>query len=232
MTTESLLGLLQFSDGTFPAGGYAHSLGLETYVQEGRVGSAAGVQAFLEALLAGSAGPCDAVAVVIAHAAARDGDLASAFDLDERLEAMKAAEEQRSASRQMGRQTLRAARALVDEDVLSAWWTAVEARRTPGHHAVVLGFVGRIVGASPETCAAAYLYSTAALVTGAALRLMPLGQVEAQKILWALRPRIARLAAEAVSAAAGGGDALWSFGPGLDLAAMRHAGLDGRLFRS
>ena len=33
----ALLTLLQFADGLFPAGGFAHSFGLETYVQDGRV---------------------------------------------------------------------------------------------------------------------------------------------------------------------------------------------------
>src|SRR5207247_461213 len=37
MTTDALLALLQLGDGLFPAGGFAHSFGLETYAQEGRV---------------------------------------------------------------------------------------------------------------------------------------------------------------------------------------------------
>ena len=37
MTDAALLALLQFADGLFPAGGFAHSFGLETYVQEGGV---------------------------------------------------------------------------------------------------------------------------------------------------------------------------------------------------
>jgi urease accessory protein len=47
MNSESFLHLLQFSDGLFPIGGYAHSFGLETFVQNGRVCDAAGVEAFL-----------------------------------------------------------------------------------------------------------------------------------------------------------------------------------------
>ena len=31
---HAFLTLLQFADGLFPAGGFAHSLGLETYVQD------------------------------------------------------------------------------------------------------------------------------------------------------------------------------------------------------
>src|SRR3989442_2824026 len=46
MTTDpAFLALLQLADGLFPAGGFAHSFGLETYVQEGRVDDAAGLPA-------------------------------------------------------------------------------------------------------------------------------------------------------------------------------------------
>jgi urease accessory protein UreF len=48
-------------------------------------------------------------------------------------------------------------------------------------------------------------------------------------VLAAMRPRITRLAAAAATATP---DELWSFNPGLELAAIRHATLEARLFRS
>src|SRR5262245_52958181 len=98
--TESLLTLLQISDGLFPTGGFAHSLGLETYTQRGLVRDAETLDAFVRAHLEGSAGPADAVAVVAAGRSARTGDLAGCIELDERLDAMKWAPEVRGASRQ------------------------------------------------------------------------------------------------------------------------------------
>src|SRR5207245_9075505 len=44
---SAFLALLQLADGLFPAGGFAHSFGLETYGPEGRVGDAAGREPFL-----------------------------------------------------------------------------------------------------------------------------------------------------------------------------------------
>ncbi len=75
MSIDRLPGLLQFSDGLFPAGGYAHSFGLESYVQAGMIRDLPGVEAFLHAYLEGSAGPCDAVAVVSALVFGKAGDL-------------------------------------------------------------------------------------------------------------------------------------------------------------
>ena len=81
----------------------------------------------------------------------------------------------------------------------------------------------------PEEMAGAYFYSTGAALVGAALRLMPLGQLAGQRILWNLRPLIAKLAADVQGKTEA---ELWAFAPALEIAAMRHASLDARLFRS
>jgi urease accessory protein len=80
-----------------------------------------------------------------------------------------------------------------------------------------------------EPAASAYLYATAAMLVNAALRLFPIGQLEGQQTLAGLRPPIAALAGRAVAADL---DDMWSFSPGLELAGLRHAELDMRLFRS
>jgi urease accessory protein len=221
--------LLQFADGLFPAGGYAHSFGLEAHVQAGLVRDAAGVEAFVRAHLEGSAGPSDSVAVVLALRLGRREDLAGCLALDESLDALKAVSEFREASRQMGRQTLRVAAALSGEPWLPSVRDLVEAGQSPGHHPLAWGLAGSAFGWAPEAAARAYLYSTAALLVGAALRLLPLGQVEGQRLLWGLGPLIERLSREALQA---GPDDLWSFAPGLEIAGMRHARLEARLFRS
>ena len=227
--TEAWLAVLQFADGLFPAGGFAHSLGLETYAQDGAVRDRAGLEAFVAAQLEGSAGPTDAVAVVAAVRLAAEGDVAGWIALDERLEAMKVVPETREASRQMGRQTLRVADALGADGFLTELARAVADGLTPGHHAAVFGAALGRAGVDPEVAATAYLHSTAALLVGAGLRLIALGQLDGQRVLAAMRPRIARLA---VTAAMTAPAEMWSFNPGLELAGIRHATLDTRLFRS
>ena len=227
---DGLLALLQFSDGLFPAGGFAHSLGLETYVQDGRIIDADGLDRFMTAQLEGSAGPTDAGAAVLAARAARGADAATLITLDVAVDAMKLVPEARAASRQMGRQVLRIADALRDDPVRAALAAAVAAGTAHGHHAVVFGAVLGGDGASDESIATACLYSTAAMLVGAGVRLLSLGQLDGQRVLAAARPRIRRLAAAAV--AVRGVDDLWSFTPALELAGLRHATLDARLFRS
>ena len=67
------------------------------------------------------------------------------------------------------------------------------------------------------------------MIVGAGLRLIALGQLDGQRVLAAMRARIERLAAAAATASV---DDLWSFTPGLEIAGLRHADLDARLFRS
>src|SRR5467141_2183933 len=215
---DSFLSLLQFADGLFPAGAYAHSFGLEYYVQSGGVKDAAGVEEFLRAYLEGFVAPTDAVAALCAWRAAQVEDLAACLALDETLDAMKTVSELRVANHLPG-----CHRVLVD------FGEAVGKGTTPGHHPVVFGIIGGVMAWPPEEMAGAYLYSTSTALVGAALRLMPLGQLAGQRILWNLRPLIAKLAAEVQGQTE---PDMWAFAPALEIAAMRHASLDARLFRS
>src|SRR5262249_45964461 len=128
-----------------------------------------------------------------------------------------------------GRHTGAFAAALGDDLVLSTIARAIDDGLMAGHHASVFGAAAGRGGADAESAAAAYLYSTAALLVGAGLRLLPIGQLDGQRVLAAARPRIARLAAAGACASA---DDMWTFTPALELAGLRHAGLEMRLFRS
>jgi urease accessory protein len=226
---DSFLSLLQFTDGLFPAGAYAHSFGLEYFVQSGEVSDASGVEDFLRVYLESSVAPTDAVALLCAGRAAKAGDLATCFALDETLDAMKTASELRDASRQMGRQTLRVANRLPCHVLLADFSEAVKKEATPGHHPVIFGMIGGVMEWPPREMVGAHLYSTCAALVGAALRLMPLGQLAGQRILWNVRPLIVELAEEVQDKTQSD---MWSFAPALEIGSMRHALLDARLFRS
>ena len=225
---DVLLAVLQFADGLFPSGGFAHSLGLETYAQTGAVRDAAGVGVFIRTQLEGSTGPADAVAAAHSARRARADVLAGCVEVDRRLDAMKWVPEFRAASLQMGRQTARVAESSGDA-FMTRLARAIDDAGTPGHHAVVFGAALGRHEADPEMVTAAYLHSTAALLVNAALRLVAVGQLEGQRLLASLRPLISRLAHEAATADL---DEMWSFTPALEIAGVRHAELDARMFRS
>jgi len=96
------------------------------------------------------------------------------------------------------------------------------------HLFAVLLWIGAalaLVGGLPELTAAILVV----ILVNAALRLLPIGQIEGQQTLAALRPLMVSLANAAAMA---GPDEMWSFAPGLEIAGLRHAELDLRLFRS
>jgi urease accessory protein len=229
MNPEATITMLQFADGLFPAGAYAHSFGLEAYVARGIVSHAGDVEQLLRAYLQGSAGPTDAVAIVCALRATSLKDLDRCLELDSLIDAMKPALELRNASRQMGRQTARIADALLEHPILREFARLASADITPCHHSVVFGIAGGAQGWPPFETAAAYLYSSTAAIVGAALRLIPLGQLKGQLIIRSLTPLIGRLASEAT---AKGVHEIAGFVPALEIASMRHAAMDARLFRS
>jgi len=226
---HALLSILHFADTAFPTGGYAHSFGLERYCQAGIVGDADGVERFLLAQLEGTAGPCDATAAVGAARAMAKNEVDACRRLDETVDAMKAVREFRDGSRQMGRQTLRISVGLTDDDRLATYLGMVNAGSVPGHHAIAFGMLAGVLGWEAEATATAFLYSTTALLVGAALRLLPIGQMAGQTVLWRIHPVIARVAREAAQRDPGD---LWSFAPGLDIAGMLHERQTARLFRS
>lgn len=236
MDAEPFLGLLQFSDGLCPVGAYAHSFGLETYVTGGAIRDAKGIECFLRSYLIGSVAPTDAIAALASRKAALTREVSGieqCIITDHKLEAMKLASEARSASRQMGRQVLRIAANLgepfTSHGLTGALFQAVENEETPGHHAMAFGVVGAALGWEEREMVWAYLYSTCAALIAAALRLLPLGQLAGQRILWSLAPSITKLAKEVQGKST---DDIWSFAPGIEIAAMQHATLDARLFRS
>jgi urease accessory protein len=226
---DKFLSLLQFTDGLFPAGAYAHSFGLEASVQAGDVSDASGVESFLSAYLEGCAAPIDAVALLCARRAAATANLVSCLSLDEVLDAMKTPSELRDASRQMGRQTLRVATHLPCHPLLVDFGKFIAEENTPGHHPVIFGIIGGVLEWDALNMTSAYLYSTSAVLVGAALRLLPLGQLTGQRILWNVQTLIAALAADAQNK---NELDMWSFAPALEIASMQHALLDARLFRS
>lgn len=203
------LALTQWLSPAFPVGGFAYSHGLEQAVSDGAVRDAAGLQRWLEAVLADGAGLADAVLLK----AALEGDVAGATGWARALAA--SAERAREAEEQ-GAAFARTVAAL-----------GAEAPAAP--LPVAVGAAARGLGLPAERVAARYLLAFAGNLVSAAVRLVPLGQTEGQAVLARLHPLIARVAARAATLTP---EEVASAVPGGDLAAMRHETKEVRLFRT
>ena len=197
-------------------------------MQGGAVRNAEDLSRYVVELLTIGIGERDAVAVGLAHDAYVFGSLKIAFKADRELEAMKLGRESRAASRQMGRQIIRlAADQLTRQSLIEDYLAAVEAEQTPGHLAVTVGLTLAAAGWSKEDTIAAFLYHTATGFVAAAMKLLPLGQREGQRLLESWLEVI-----EPISHKAAHQQVLQSWSPIQDIYAMRHSRLESRLFRS
>jgi urease accessory protein len=228
MNTVQFLNGLRFVDSFFPSGGYAFSSGLEAAAQGGQLRNAADLDHYVQDLLRGGLATREAVAAGRAHRAAQLNDLQAAVRIDRELDAMKLDRESRLASRQIGRHVIRIASGQESgQPILEEFRAAVEDGRTPGHAAVGVGLTLGSFDWTEEAAISAYLYQTAVGLLSAAIKLLPIGQQQGQRLLEGWLP----LVVEAAATAAMQGE-MHAWTPVQDIYAMRHGGLTVRLFRS
>ena len=79
---NALLHLLHLTDPTLPIGGFAHSAGLETYVQQGIVKDAATTKSFVEQMLAQNVRYNDAAFLSMTYDAAQTNDFEKILRLE------------------------------------------------------------------------------------------------------------------------------------------------------
>jgi len=230
------LRLYQLVSPALPVGAFSYSEGLEVLSQAGRLRGGAAVEGWIRAELERGLVPLEAAALpelMGALTAWREGGASPAgllarervCDRDDWLLALREAPEVRAQQRQMGASLLGL--------LADLGWPLPPA--PPDEPPVVLGWPGAWAWAlvalaiPPPDGIEAYLYSWVANQLSAAVRLVPLGPTEAQRLQLRLGPRIAERAAALAQA---GPQACWSGGVGAGLAQLQHGDLYSRLFRS
>jgi urease accessory protein len=217
--------LLLLADGRLPAGGHAHSGGLEPTVAAGRVRDVASLEEFLRGR-ATTSGTLAAVFAAAGCAAVLADDPLRRRTLDAELDAWLPSPVQRATSRKLGRQLLRALRVIRPHPC----WAEMGARP---HHPVVLGAACAVSGLSPRAAALAAVHDAVAGPATAAVRLLGLDPFATHAVLARLGPLLDRVAGDAARhAAADPADLSAGSAPLLDFAAEQHATWEVRLFAS
>ncbi len=202
---------LLLADSRFPAGSYAHSLGLEQAVAEGL--GVDGVAPFMGARLRLVAQPDAALSVAARRAAAGSGERTTpdvAFSphpstkpaeagaaaelaaLDAEHAARCPSPVLRDVARRLGSQLLRSAATAWPSTKIDRYRSDSTATPRP----VALGVVGAAAGLSDLEVAMVALYDDAATVASAALKLLGLDPAQAARWLAELTPQIAAIASE------------------------------------
>jgi urease accessory protein len=213
------LNLLLLTDGRFPAGGHAHSGGIEAAVMAGRVTGTDTLAVFL----AGRLTTAGRVAAALAAAAAAGvHDLAR---LDIEAGARIPSPALRAASRSQGRQLLRTARAVL---------TGMPAAPVELHYPVAMGVVcAATSGLGPVDAARWAAYESLSGPASAAVRLLGLDPFRVWGVVAALMADAEAIASQAAEGATRPLDQLPSrSAPLLDVGAEQHAASEVRLFAS
>jgi urease accessory protein len=213
------------ADSRFPAGGYAHSLGLEQAVSDGL--GVDGVPSFIAARLRLVA-RADAALSVAARRAAVGGDDDELALLDDEHAARCPSRALRTTARRLGAQLLRSA---------ATAWPAVAIDRYRALSAstprpVALGVVGAAAGLDDTEVATIALYDDAATVSSAALKLFGMAPAAAARWVADLGPEIDAVARAVVRDERPIAEQPPPAAVGLELAASVHAARAERLFTS
>jgi urease accessory protein len=222
------LELLHLCDSLFPIGGFAYSDGLERATSDGTISDAAGLQAWLDSVLGDTIGRLEGPAVWRAWRAVAEGDVAAMIQLDEELTALRPSSSARRSSRAMGQRLLTTWQALHPDVRLER--LAMVAKEGAVGPVLPLAFAAACAsaGVTRRESVEAYAYTRLAATVSAAMRLMPIGQTDAHRLLSRTLERVPAV----VDRIAPGHDELESFTPTMDIAAMTQQYLHSRLFRS
>jgi len=223
------LRLLHLADSALPIGSLAHSFGLETLVSTEllQVGD---LPEFLRGYLH-EAGMLETVACReafhLTQVEGKDFDAERWVELNDCLSALKSARESRAASATLGRNFLHTVLGVENSYVLREAREASLKSESVIHQSAAFGLVSGALGFEETRAVLAYLHQMSACILSACQRLMPLGQTEATRILWNLKPAIVEAVAGSASLAL---ETVSCTMPLLDWGAMEHPALATRLF--
>lgn len=221
MPHDPWLWLLQANDTAYPSGSYAHSFGLEELVETGVVRTATDLSAYLERQVLPALLNFEIPFFVRAHASALANDISGLLAIDAELDAWRIPAELRDASRRIGSQRLELLHQLDPSPLV----LKIREASPRCHHLVVTAL--ELSSLPVAQAARAFGFQSIACLTAASMKLMRIGQTACQKIS---RETLAKLG-EKIDASISQPPDGW-FNPLIEIASLRHARANHRLFIS
>ncbi len=211
MQTQALITLAQWLSPGFPIGAFSYSHGLEMAVSDGTVSDAASLQAWLEGIITHGAGRNDALLLAAGY---RGEGLES---LDAQARALVPSSERLTETVQQGAAFVR-----VVNDV---WGHDLPDLTFP----VAFGVACAAQNLPLEEAAQMFLHAFVSALVSAAVRAVPLGQTDGQRVITALAPLCERTVQVALTQTL---DDIGSACFLADIASMQHETLYSRMFQT
>jgi urease accessory protein len=227
--SSNLLSLLQLSDPALPIGGYAHSAGLETYVQAGIIKDAATAKDFVTQMLSQNLHYTDAALVSLSYEAAVNNDYDRIVRLDGLCTAVKLPKEMRQASNKLGLRLLKIFQSLCRNEITDQYAEAVKKHLLSGHYSIAFGLYAQGLRIAKREALTGFYYNAAAGFVTNSVKLVPLSQQHGQEILFSLHPLIENLVEKNLTPDE---ELIGLCCGGFDIRSMQHERLYSRLYMS
>lgn len=228
-TNSWFLHLLQIHDSAFPTGTFAHSFGMETYIQEELISNKDDLLVFCEMYLRHNLKATDAIIAKEAYQLAKKRNLEGLVHLEKLCHGIKLSSESRQGSAMLGRQFLRTVSTLNEDELLVLWDKKIKAKEIKGHYPVIYGIYTAIMGVDVQIAIETFLYSSVSALVQNAVRAVPLGQKAGVETMFTLLPMVQEIASDVMTQTM---DDLNNNSVGLEIASMKHEFLYLRLFIS
>ena len=197
--TPQLLRLLHLASPALPIGAFHFSQGLEYAVECGWVRDEATALDWIDGLASASLGTLDLPVLGRLHAAWRQDATQDVLRWNAFLIASRETEELRAEDRHLGSALLRV---LIELELSTEIFPLNAANTPPGvSHATAFAFACARWNVEPEACSMTYAWAWVENQVLAAVKLVPLGQSAAQRMLHALCARIPLLVERALKLA-------------------------------
>ncbi len=217
------------SDSQFPSGAFSHSFGIETYISNGTVHDSSSFQNVLELFLMNQLVYTDGLACRFAYEWLESGKLDQLWELDQSLYALQMARETREGNRRIGDRLVKVVSTLYPSPVFEKYLDELKKKNVYGHGALVFAIVSHHLGIDVETAVSCYGFATTSSLVQNAVRGVPLGQTDGQRILVEIQPLLTRSVERIMSL----DESDFGIGsPGLEIAQMQHETINVRLFMS